>query len=170
MCFNCFGMSKICFKCVSKALSWPSIVLGCFRYVAVTTRDAEGQEEKEEEGALGWATDKIFFLKMSLCFCSRPSSPTVMRMHWWRIQAITNVLSTLDGGGRDASQGGSKIKGSAGQTILHWVRKAWQRIWYLQTNKRVPLQRYPIYVRCFICYNTIYHIPNMQTCAHAWHV
>ena len=58
-------MSKICFKCVSKALSWPSIVLGCFRYVAVTTRDAEGQEdeeeEKEEEGSLGWATDKIFF-------------------------------------------------------------------------------------------------------------
>ena len=58
-------MSKICFKCASKALSWPSIVLECFRYVAVTTRDAEGQEdeeEKEEEEALGWATDKILIL------------------------------------------------------------------------------------------------------------
>ena len=63
MCFNCFGMSKICFKCASKALSWPPIVLGCFRYVAVTTRDAEGQEdEDEEEKALGWATDKILIL------------------------------------------------------------------------------------------------------------
>ena len=131
MCFNCFGMSKICFKCASKALSWPSIVLGCFRYVAVTTRDAEGQEDEEEkEEALGWAMDKIFFfkdvplllLKAIISHChedalmANPSDNKCFVDSGWRRQGCIS--------GRFKS----KIKGSVGQTILHWVRKAWQRI------------------------------------------
>ena len=125
-------------------------------------------------GGLGLGNRQDFnsFLKMSLCFCSRPSSPTVMRMHQWRIQAITNVLSTLDGGGRDASQGGSNLRSkvaSVRQSCTGCARRGKGYDTYKPT-KGCHCRDIPYTYDVSYSYNTIYHIATMQTCAHAWHV
>ena len=101
---------------------------------------------------------------MSLCFCSRPSSPTVMRMHQWRIQAITNVLSTLDGGGRDASQGGSNLRSkvaSVRQSCTGCARRGKGYDTYKPT-KGCHCRDIPYTYDVSYSYNTIYHMTSSQ--------